>query len=104
MNIAVGMALVLLAGLLTLASYVDRLYAEIGKFLSREFQDNIDTFEQLVEPRLKVSRTRASLSVAVLSQLTMAAIAMLVGFTVFNDHTRGASRRFSRPPSASCWW
>jgi putative hemolysin len=86
MNIAVGMVLVLLSGLLTLASYVDRLYAEIGKFLSREFQDNIDSFEQLVEPRLKVSRTRASLSVAVLVQLTMASIAMLVGFTVFSDH------------------
>ena len=86
MNIAVGFVLVLLAGVLTLASYVDRLYTEIGKFLSREFQDNIDSFEQLVEPRLKVSRTRASLSVAVLVQLTMAAIAMLVGFTVFSDH------------------
>jgi len=85
-NIAVGVVLILLTGLLTLASYVDRLYAEIGKFLSREFQDNIDSFEQLVEPRLKVSRTRASLSAAVLVQLTMAAIAMLVGFTVFSDH------------------
>jgi CBS domain containing-hemolysin-like protein len=86
MNIAVGFVLVVLSALLTLASYVDRLYAEIGKFLSREFQDNIDSFEQLVEPRLKVSRTRASLSAAVLVQLTMAAIAMLVGFTVFSDH------------------
>jgi CBS domain containing-hemolysin-like protein len=86
MNIAVGLVLVLLAGLLTLASYVDRLYTEIGKFLSREFQDNIDSFEKLVEPRLKVSRGRASLSVAVLVQLAMAAIAMLVGFTVFSDH------------------
>lgn len=86
MNIAVGVVLVLLSALLTLASYVDRLYAEIGKFLSREFQDNIDSFEKLVEPRLKVSRTRASLSIAVLVQLTMAAIAMLVGFNVFSDH------------------
>src|SRR5580704_10768679 len=86
MNIAVGVVLILLSALLTLASYVDRLYAEIGKFLSRDFQDNIDSFEQLVEPRLNVSRTRASLSAAVLVQLTMAAIAMLVGFTVFSDH------------------
>jgi len=85
MNYAVGIVLVLLLGLLTLVSYVDRLYAEIGKFLSREFQDNIDIFEQKVEPRLGMSRTRASLSVAVLVQLTMAAIALLVGFTVFSD-------------------
>jgi CBS domain containing-hemolysin-like protein len=86
MNIGVAVVLLLLCALLTLVSYVERLYTEIGKFLSREFQDNIDSFEQLVEPRLKVSRTRASLSAAVLVQLTMAAIAMLVGFTVFADH------------------
>ena len=85
MNIAVGFALLLLVGLLILVSYVDRLYTEIGKFLSREFQDNIDSFEKLVEPRLKVSRTRASLSMAILVQVLMAAIAMLVGFTVFAD-------------------
>jgi CBS domain containing-hemolysin-like protein len=82
---AVGVALVLLVGLLTLVSYVDRLYTEIGKFLSREFQDNIDSFEQKVEPRLKASRPRASLSMAILVQLTMAAIAMAIGFTVFSD-------------------
>ena len=75
----------LLCGLLTLVSYVDRLYFEIGKFLSREFQDNIDAFEQSVEPRLKVSRERAALSAAVLSQLTTAAIALLLGFAVFRE-------------------
>ena len=85
MNYAVGLTLLLLVGLLTLVSYVDRLYAEIGKFLSREFQDNIDSFEKLVEPRLKVSRTRASLSMAILVPLIMAAIALLIGFTLFHD-------------------
>ncbi|PYX90030.1 MAG: HlyC/CorC family transporter, partial [Acidobacteria bacterium] len=85
MTYAVAAAIVLLLGLLTLVSYVDRLYTEIGKFLSREFQDNIDIFEKLVEPRLGVSRQRASLSMAILTQLTIAAIAMLVGFTVFRD-------------------
>ena len=85
MNYAVALAIALLLGLLILVSYVDRLYAEIGKFLSREFQNNIDTFEQQVEPRLHVSRTRASLSMAVLTQLTMAAIALLVGFGIFRD-------------------
>jgi len=85
MNFAIAIALVLLLGVLTLVSYVDRVYAEIGKFLSREFQNNIDTFEQKIEPRLGVSRTRASLSMAVLVQVTMAAIAMLVGFALFRD-------------------
>jgi len=85
MNSAVAISLLFLLGLLTLVSYVDRVFQELGKFLSRDFQDNIDVFEQKVEPALKISRTRASLSMAVLTQLTMAAIALLVGFIVFGD-------------------
>ena len=85
MNLTIALVLCPLLGLLALVSYVDRVYQEIGKFLSREFQDNIDIFEQKIEPRLRVSRTRASLSMAVLAQLTMAAIALLVGFAVFGD-------------------
>ncbi len=85
MNLAIAIGFVLLLGLLTLASYVDRVYTEIGRFLSREFQDNIDAFERNVEPKLGVSRERAALSMAVLTQLTMAAIALLVGFVVFRD-------------------
>ena len=83
--IGAGFALVLLIALLTLVSYVDRVYQEIGKFLSRDFQDNIDSFEQIVEPRLGVGRERAALSMAILTQLTMASIAMIVGFTVFRE-------------------
>ena len=83
--IGASIALALLFGLLTLVSYVDRLYQEIGKFLSRDFQDNIDAFEQIVEPRLGMLRERAALSMAILTQLVTAAIAMVVGFTVFRD-------------------
>ena len=85
MSIAVIFAVLLLVGLLTLVSYVDRVYQEAGRFLSREFQDNIDVFEQKIEPALKVSRSRASLSMAVLTQLTIASIAMLIGFLVFHE-------------------
>src|SRR6202049_1941885 len=85
MNWYVVLALIPLLALLALASYVDRVYQEIGKFLSREFQDNIDVFEQKVEPNLNVSRARASLSMSVLKQLTTATIALLVGFVVFGD-------------------
>jgi putative hemolysin len=87
MNFAIAVALLLLLGLLTLVSYVDRLYTEIGKFLSREFQNNINAFEQRIEPRLHVSRARASLSMAILTQLVIAAIGMLLGFAVFRDRT-----------------
>src|SRR6202163_2240046 len=87
MNLVIAITLLVLFVLLTLSSYVDRLYAEIGKFLSREFQDNIDAFEQQVEPRLRVSRSRAALSMAVLTPLLMAAVAMVVGFAVFGEGT-----------------
>jgi putative hemolysin len=85
MNWFVALALLPLLPLLALASYVDRVYQEIGKFLSRDFQDNIDIFEQRIEPVLNVSRTRASLSMSVLKQLTTAAIALVVGYLVFAD-------------------
>ena len=85
MNFAIAIALIVLIGLLTLSSYVERVYTEVGKFLSREFQENIDNFEQQVEPRLKVGRSRAALSMAVLTQLLMAASAMLIAFGVFRD-------------------
>lgn len=85
MTYALTAAFLLLLGLLTLVSYVDRLYAEVGKFLSREFQDNIDLFEQKVEPRLGVGRRRASLAMAILTQIIVAAVAMLVGFAVFRE-------------------
>ncbi len=90
MNLVIPITLIVLLGLLTLSSYVDRLYAEIGKFLSREFQDNIDAFEQHVEPRLKVSRSRAALSVAVLTPLLMAGVAMVVAFAIFGEGTWSA--------------
>src|SRR6202521_302892 len=85
MNWSVALALIPLLGLLSLASYVDRVYQEIGKFLSREFQDNIDVFEQKVEPILNVSRTRASLSMSVLKQLTTTTPTLTVCFLVFAD-------------------
>lgn len=85
MTFALAFALFLLIALLTLVSYVDRVYQEAGKFLSRDFQDNIDTFEHGIEPKLGVSRSRASLSMAVLTQCTTAAIALLVGYFLFSD-------------------
>jgi len=86
MMVTIALALFLLLGILTLVSYVHRVYQEAGRFLSRDFQDNIDAFEQRVEPRLNMGRDRAALSMAVLEQLTMAAIALLVGYIVFSQH------------------
>ena len=48
----------------TLACYVDRIYSELGKFLSREFEDNMEVWEQQIEPALGFSRERLALSAA----------------------------------------
>jgi CBS domain containing-hemolysin-like protein len=82
---AIPIAIALLAGVLLLTSYVERVYAEMGKFLSREFQENIDVFEQRVEPRLGVSRTRASLSMSVLTQLSTAALSVLTAYAMLHE-------------------
>ncbi|HEX3435558.1 MAG TPA: hemolysin family protein [Pseudacidobacterium sp.] len=79
-------AVVLIAFLLvvlTLASYVDRLYSEMGKFLAREFQENIDAWEGLVEPRLGLSRDQIAVSAAVLSQLSLACLTLIFGMMLF---------------------
>ncbi|MEO5936589.1 MAG: hemolysin family protein [Terriglobales bacterium] len=85
MTIALAILLAVLLALLTLASYVERIYTEMGKFLSREFQENIEAYEVKVEPRLHGARDRAPLSMAVLTQLTTAGIAMVLLFMVMKD-------------------
>src|SRR5271169_6627683 len=85
MNLPLTILLLFLVALLALVSYVNRLHHEMGKFLSREFQENIDAYEQLVEPRLGFTRERVSLSMAVLVQLCMAAIGVLIGYLLFKD-------------------
>jgi putative hemolysin len=86
MNLPLSILLLALLGLLALVSYVDRLHAEMGKFLSREFQENIDVYEEQVEPRLRVSRGRAALSMAVLTQLCVASIGVLIGYVLFLEN------------------
>jgi len=83
MNLPLAIVLLVLMALLSLVSYVDRLYAEMGKFLSREFEENIEAYEERVEPRLHVSRERAALSMTVLTQLCMAGIGVLIGYVLF---------------------
>src|SRR5438128_2903441 len=85
MTIAISILLFVLVLLLTLASYVERIYTEMGKFLSREFQENIEAYELRVEPLLNHARDRAPISMAVLAQLTTAGIAMCITYIVMAD-------------------
>jgi putative hemolysin len=79
--------IVLFLVVLTLASYVDRLYSEMGKFLAREFQENIDAWEQQVEPRLKLGQEHVRLSAKILAQMSLACLTLLFGMLLFDRAT-----------------
>lgn len=76
----------LLLAVQTIASYVDRLYAEMGKFLSRDFQENIDIWEQQVEPHLGMSRRHIVQSTAILTPLSLAALVLIFGEIALHAH------------------
>lgn len=87
MKIAAAALIVVLLTVLTLASYVDRLYSEMGKFLAREFQENIDAWQERVEPRLGLSREHIHLAASTLTQLSLACVTLLFGMMVFYRST-----------------
>jgi putative hemolysin len=83
MSLGYGLSLTVLLVVLALAAYVDRVYSEMGKFLAREYQDNIDAWTRAVEPRLRLGRESIALSASVLRQLTLAAIALIAGLRLY---------------------
>jgi putative hemolysin len=78
------LAIVLLLAVLTITSYADRVYSEMGKFLARNFQDNLDSWVERIEPRLGLSRDSVALSASVLRQTSLAAIALIIGVARFS--------------------
>ena len=82
---AILILLMVLAALVEmLAAYIDRIYSEFGKILSREIQDNLDAWEEKIEPQLGLSREHAALCAAVLQQLTLGVIALAFGAILFD--------------------
>jgi len=91
--IAYALCLILfLAGVVTLAAYMARVYSEFGKILSREVQDNLDAWEQHVEPKLWMPREQAALASSVLMHLGMGLLALEIGAILF-----GSASHFARP-------
>ncbi len=73
-----SIAVLLLLCLLALAAYVDRIYFEMGKFLSREYTENIEAWERWVEPKLHLSRESAAMSASVLRQIALVALVFVL--------------------------
>jgi CBS domain containing-hemolysin-like protein len=74
----------LLALVETLASYIHRVYSEFGKILTHEIEENLDAWEELVEPQIGLSREHAAISAAVLQQLALGIIALEFGAVLFD--------------------
>jgi putative hemolysin len=99
--------LVLLAAVETLASYISRVYSEFGKILTREIEENLDAWEELVEPQLGLTREHAAISAAVLQQLALGIIALEFGAVLFDR-----ALTLPGPPMPKlrrqfwpwCWW
>jgi CBS domain containing-hemolysin-like protein len=87
--LALALLAVLLA-VLSLAAYVDRVYSEMGKFLAREYQDNIDSWEERVEPLLRLGRESIAQSASLLRQLSLAGISLLFGLSLYRAKVAGA--------------
>jgi CBS domain containing-hemolysin-like protein len=82
---ALAIAMVLLLAVVeTLASYISRVYAEFGKILTREIEENLDAWEELIEPQLGLSREHAAISAAILQQLALGIIALEFGAVLFD--------------------
>ncbi|WP_420238435.1 hemolysin family protein [Telmatobacter bradus] len=73
-----------LALISALASYMRRIYAEFGKILSREEQDNLDAWEEEIEPHLGLEREHASLCASLLELLALAMIALEFGALLYD--------------------
>jgi CBS domain containing-hemolysin-like protein len=88
MNTAAISVIVVLAAIETLASYISRIYAEFGKILSREVQENLDAWEEQIEPHLGLTREHAAISALVAQQLALGLMALVLGALLFAGTTR----------------
>jgi CBS domain containing-hemolysin-like protein len=97
MSLLPTLLLAALLVILALAAYVDRVYSEMGKFLAREYQDNVDSWEQKVEPRLRLGRESIAQSASVLRQLSLAGVALLSGLRLYAPIVIGHAQLAERP-------
>jgi len=84
MSIGGAILVFVLAAIATLASYISRIYSEFGKILTHEVQENLDAWEERVEPQIGLTREHAALSAAVLQQLALGIIALELGAVLFD--------------------
>jgi CBS domain containing-hemolysin-like protein len=76
--------ILMLAVVETLASYISRVYSEFGKILTHEIEENLDAWEELVEPQLGLTREHSALCAQILQQIALGIIALEFGAVLFD--------------------
>jgi CBS domain containing-hemolysin-like protein len=84
MTLSFILLILTLAAVETLASYISRVYSEFGKILTREVEENLDAWEELVEPQLGLTREHAAICAQILQQLALGIIALEFGAVLFD--------------------
>jgi CBS domain containing-hemolysin-like protein len=64
------------AALLTVFSYLDRVYRELGRVTTGRIHNNLDVFEAEIEPRFSLQRRRAALGFSLLVRLWLVLVAV----------------------------
>ncbi|MBI3894380.1 MAG: HlyC/CorC family transporter [Acidobacteria bacterium] len=85
MSFLIATLVIVTSFFLTLFSYVHRLYTERGRFLVRGSKDNVDFFENHVEPRLKQEAEKAEIAFPLLAQLDLVLLTLCVGLWTFRQ-------------------
>lgn len=73
--------LVLTAGLVV-ASYLDRVYREMGRVTTGRTHEHLETFEADIEPLFRIDRARAALGFSLLARLWLVLVATLTALGV----------------------
>jgi putative hemolysin len=84
MSVLAIVLVAMLACVVALASYIVRIYAEYGKILSREVEDNLDSWEETIEPQLGLTRDHAALCASLAQLLAIGGIALEFGAVLFD--------------------
>ena len=84
MSVLAIVLVAILALVVALASYIVRIYAEYGKILSREVEENLDSWEETVEPQLGLTRGHAALCASLAQLLALGMIALEFGAVLFD--------------------
>ena len=75
--------LLLLTAGLVMASYLDRVYRELGRVSIGRIHRHLEAFESEIEPRFKMARARAALAFSLLARLWLVAVAAATALGVF---------------------